>query len=279
MAYNGDFPDHSYEEIRKATIDILARRWSVKVPDHYNYLREAVGNLLHTGTGKWITDSNDTMSKNDNNTFLEIFWDLFRQGVVTLGRDDKTREFPYFRVSAHGKRILENQNVYFYHDVSSYETIIKEQVPDIDPITLLYLKEAMQTFYSGCYLSSSVMLGVASENAFLKLLEAVENNTKYDSIFRKALNGKSISQKFEAFKYRLKQEIGNNNITLPHEIQENLDSNLDGIMNTIRRFRNDSGHPSGNMISREQCYINLNLFIPYCKTAYGLIRYFSNVVP
>ena len=68
--------------------------------------------------------------------------------------------------------------------------------------------------------------------------------------------------------------MGNSNITLPDEIKENLDTNLDGIMNTIRNFRNDSGHPSGNRISREQCYVNLNLFVPYCKKAYQLIDFF-----
>lgn len=215
------------------------------------------------------------MSRSDNNIFLEVFWDLFRQGIITLGSDDLNPNFPYFRVSTHGKRILENKDVYFYHDVSSYESVVKQQVPDIDKVTLDYLKEAMQSFYSGCYLSSSVLLGVASEHTFLKLLEKVQNNAAHSSDFQNALKGKkNISQKFEAFKNKLKQEIGQNKINLTPDIKENLDSNFDGIMNTIRTFRNDSGHPSGNIISREQCYVNLNLFIPYCKKAYQLIDFF-----
>lgn len=205
-----------------------------------------------------------------------MFWDLFRQGIITIGLNDVkgNREFPWFRVSSHGKKILENQNVYFFHDISSYEAVIKRQVPDIDDVTLIYLKEAMQSFYSGCYLSSSVMLGVASEHTFLKLLEKIENTGTYKLTFKKAFEERNISKKFEAFKNKLKKEMGNNNISLPNEIKENLDTNLDGILNTIRNFRNDSGHPSGNIISREQCYVNLNLFIPYCKKAYQLIDFF-----
>jgi hypothetical protein len=167
----------------------------------------------------------------------------------------------------------ENQSVYFYHDVSSYEVVIKQQVPSIDDVTLVYLREAMQSFYSGCYLSSSVMLGVASEHTFMKLLEKIETTGTYKSTFKKAFDERNISKKFEAFKNRLKQELGKN-ISLPNEIKENLETNLDGIMNTIRNFRNDSGHPSGNIISREQCYVNLNLFVPYCKKAYQLIDFF-----
>lgn len=186
--------------------------------------------------------------------------------------NDQNPNFPFFRVSAHGKKIIENQDVYFYHDVSSYEAVIKQQVPSIDDVTLVYLREAMESFYGGCYLSSSVMLGVASEHTFLKLLDKIENG-KNKSTFKKAFDERHIYKKFEAFKNRLKQEMGNN-ITLPDEIKENLDTNLEGIMNTIRNFRNDSGHPSGNIISREQCYVNLNLFIPYCKKAYQLIDFF-----
>lgn len=272
-----DQPDYTYEEIRDAAVDILAGRTRINAYQ-YEDLKNGVGEvLIYKKTGKYPSQYYDNLMRDSNgDRFLEVFWDLFRQGVITLGLNDLrgNRQFPWFRVSTHGKRILENQAVYFYHDVLSYEAVIKQQVPNIDPVTLLYLNEAMQSFYSGCYLSSSVMLGVASEHTFLKLLEKAQNNTAYGSDFQNALKGKkNISQKFEAFKNRLKQEMGKN-ITLPDEIKENLDTNLDGIMNTIRNFRNDSGHPSGNIISREQCYVNLNLFIPYCKKAYQLIDYF-----
>ena len=272
-----DQPNYSYEEIRNAAIDILAGRTKINA-SHYENLKHGVGEvLIYNKIGKYPEQYIDEiMSRSNSDIFLEVFWDLFRQGIITLGLNDLkgNREFPWFRVSVHGKRILENQDVYFYHDVSSYEAIIKQQVTNIDDVTLIYLKEAMQSFYSGCYLASSVMIGVASEYTFLKLLEKIENNGTYKPSFKKAFDERNISKKFEAFKNRLKQEIGNNNITLPNNIKENLDTNLDGIMNTIRNFRNDSGHPSGNLISREQCYVNLNLFIPYCKKAYQLIDFF-----
>jgi len=270
-------PTYTYEEIRDAAVDILAGRVNITAKQ-YDHLKHGVGEvLIYRKTGAYPNQYyDDVMSSSNSDIFLEVFWDLFRQGIITLGLNDLkgNRQFPFFRVSAHGKKILENQAVYFYHDVSSYETVIKQQVPNIDDITLIYLREAMESFYSSCYLSSSVMLGVASEHTFLKLLEKIENNAKYSSKFQTVFKERNISRKFAEFKKNLNQEINQNNINLKPEIKENLDSNLDGIMNTIRNFRNDSGHPSGNIISREQCYVNLNLFIPYCKKAYQLIDYF-----
>lgn len=267
-------PDYTYEEIRNATIEVLAIGDAIPV-NQYDHLKNKVREILFFKNVNTYPDNDKPLSPEESDTFLEVFWDLFRQGIITLGLGDSRREFPFFRVSAHGRKILESENAYFYHDVSSYEIVIKQEIPDIDDVTFLYLREAMQSFYSGCYLSSSVMLGVASEHTFLKLLEKIGTIEAYKSTFKKAFNEKNISKKFEAFKNRLKQETGNDNIILPDEIKENLDSNLDGIMNTIRRFRNDSGHPSGKKPSREQCYVNLNLFIPYCKTTYQLMNYFK----
>jgi hypothetical protein len=273
----GDFVEHSYEEIRMAAIDILAgREKTTSIPRMYGELGFYTASVLDSrDKGKNITIHNQSLdlSPEDSDTFLEVFWDLFRQGIITLGVDSYNRDFPHFRVSKHGKKILENQDVYFYHDVSSYEVLIKQQVPNIDDVTLKYLKEAMETFYGNCYLSSSVMLGVASEYTFLKLLETADKS-KNSSLTQKAMKGRNISEKFKLFKNKLDQEIMEKIINLDPEVSENLDSNLEGIMNTIRRFRNDSGHPSGKEVSREQCYVNLNLFILYCKTAYQLMDYF-----
>jgi len=84
---------------------------------------------------------------------------------------------------------------YFFHDLSSYETAIKENIPRIDGTTLIYLKEAMQSFLSGCVLSSSVMLGVATEHTFLKLLETIKRNNTYGTTFLKVFEQKTLLQK------------------------------------------------------------------------------------
>ena len=102
------------------------------------------------------------LSQNDKDLFQEVFWDLFRQNIITLGnRADPNAAYPYYHVSNFGKNLLDNEEVYFFHDLTSYEKIIRENITDIDDLTIFYLKEAMQAFMVGCRLSSGVMWGVA----------------------------------------------------------------------------------------------------------------------
>jgi hypothetical protein len=113
--------------------------------------------------------SSPQLSAGDREIFLEVFWSLFRDGVITLGFNDSNREFPFFRVTEFGRKLIAHSQAYFFHDVSSFENAVKTEIPAIDPVTLLYLKEAMQSFRTGCLLASSVMLGVATEHTFLLL--------------------------------------------------------------------------------------------------------------
>ncbi len=66
---------------------------------------------------------------------------------------------------------------------------------------------------------------------------------------------------------------------MPSAVKEDLDTNFMGITSVIRNFRNDSGHPTGRIIGREQCYALLQLFVPYCKKMYELIDVFEGAAP
>jgi hypothetical protein len=196
---------------------------------------------------------------------------LFREGIITLGLKDHNPEFPWFRVSEFGKKILQNQDPYFFQDVSTYESLIKARVPQIDPLTLIYLKEEVQAFKSGCVLSSTIMIGVATEHSFLKLLETIDNNPTHSATFKKASDEKTILRKLNASKKILDQ----NQSSLPSRVKEDLDTQFMSIISMIRNFRNESGHPSEKIIDREQCYILLQLFIPCCEKIYQLIDMFK----
>ena len=267
--------EHSYEEIRKVALDILAEREKPDyTPDQYEHLRIDIGGILEEReTGQ--RPMRPMMSSKDSEIFLEVFWDLFRQGIITLGLNNSNREFPFFRVSANGKRIIENRDAYFFHDVSSYESVIMENIPNIDETTLIYLKEAMQSFFSGCVLSSSVMLGVATEHTFLKLLDTIDQNQNHNVTFQNVFEQRTLLTKVNKFRNKLDEEINTKRIQFPPYIKEDLDTNFSSILAIIRNFRNESGHPTGKIISREQCYINLNIFIPYCKKLYQLMDFFK----
>ncbi len=64
---------------------------------------------------------------------------------------------------------------------------------------------------------------------------------------------------------KFKQKLDGKKQDLPKEVKDDLDINLDMILPLIRNYRNESGYPNEKVPSREQCYVNLQLFIPCCK--------------
>ena len=268
---------HTYEEIRNVVIDILIGREKVNYsPDQYEHL--LIGLLKYFNEEKAYRillrcfETEPRPSSEDAELAREIFWDLFRQGIITLGSDNANREFPHFKVSSFGTKVLHNQNPYFFHDLDSYTKIIQSNVPNINDITLLYLQEAMQSFKSGCMLASTVMLGVASEHSFLLLVETAETNPIYGQHFTTVSKERTILQKFRKFRAAFEN---NSQANLPNDIKEGLDVEFNGILFVIRTFRNESGHPSGKFLEREQTYVLLQMFIPYCKKIYQLIDFFK----
>ena len=106
---------HSYEEIRAVAVDILAGREEANwPPNQYNHLRLDVAEVLDrrdgvVGQGR---HGQHTLSGHDANLFHEVFWELFRQGIITLGSNDANPTFPFCRLSHFGRRIIENQQTY-----------------------------------------------------------------------------------------------------------------------------------------------------------------------
>jgi hypothetical protein len=269
--------DHSYEEIRNVAIEILSGRQRTRtdVIRSSDDLERAIAGVIERPEDQGTFDRHHVPSLmgTDRQLFDEVFWDLFRQGIITPGWNESNRNLPFFRISHFGKRILENENTYFFHDLTSYTTLIQSNVPNINDVTLLYLQEAMQSFRSGCMLAAAVMLGVASEHSFLLMLEAAESNSAYGSYFTSAAKERTILQKFLKFKSALEKHVLPK---LPAEIKEDLGIDFEGILSVIRNFRNDSGHPSGKILGREQTYVLLQMFVPYCKKVYQLIEFFKN---
>jgi len=266
---------HSFEEIRAVALDVLAGREHVGFPPtQYENLKLDVGEVIARREGKTQPGQQGRsyhLESADAEIFLEVFWELFRQGVITLGLDDANRNFPHIRVSEFGKRLLKNESAYFFHDVSSYTNAIQSEVPNINITTLLYLQEAMQAFRSGCILSATVMLGVATEHTFLLLLETIDSNQNCRPTYQSVYTQRTILSKINKFKKILDQ----NQRTLSRDVKEDLDTNFAGIISIIRNFRNQSGHPTGKIIDREQAYVLLQLFIPYSKKLYQLIDHFK----
>ena len=101
---------HSYEEIRSVALDILAGREQVRYPaENYEHIKLGIAEVFARREGRPGDGLGPTLDRVDSELYLEVFRELFRQGVITLGLNDSNRNFPHCRLSEFGRRILESQ--------------------------------------------------------------------------------------------------------------------------------------------------------------------------
>ena len=105
--------NHSYEEIRQVVIDILSQREKgahIGDVNQFVGLQNAVAKVFVVReTGARANDievHHAKLSYQDAEYFREVFWDLFLQRIIVLGMNDANPEYPWFKVSSHGERLL-----------------------------------------------------------------------------------------------------------------------------------------------------------------------------
>jgi hypothetical protein len=271
---------HSYEEIRAAFLDLLAGREKAEyyTLDQYGHVSKNIAIVLQSrelpaDEIRKQRERNEYpyLCRPDDRLLSEVFWNLFLERIITLGAEGGEPIFPWFRLSQYGREILKNPDTHFYHDVASFELLIRREVRKIHETTVVYLKESMQAFRAGCLLSSTVMLGVAAEDTFLRLAEAIKAGGKHPTLSTTIENQRQLLPKVMAYLRVLDSHKGD----MTSDLREGLDSTVLGIQELIRTYRNESGHPSGKIIAREQCYVLLNLFVPYARKMYQLIDHYA----
>jgi hypothetical protein len=255
---------HTYEEIRESVIDIILKRVPVAhQPEQWVSLQSSVAEVFarrerNAGEQPYPPPR---LHPYDAELVRDVFWDLFRQGFITLGLNDSNPQWPWFRLSHFGENALTTQSPYRFHDTNSFLGLVKTEVPDISPEAVVYLDEAVSAFYAGCLLASCVMLGVAAEAEFLRLADVATKNPVHGPKFSAVAKHNQIRQKVTKFQDCLKPLIA----ALPYEATEDLETNFLAIQSVLRIARNDAGHPTGATPQREQVYVYLQLFVPFAR--------------
>lgn len=270
--------DHSFEEIRDAALDLLSgREKGPYPPTQFVHIEHGIADVFArresapANSGNVFGGSGASLSGHDQDVFLEVFWSLFQQGIIVLGCDRSNPNFPWCRLSSYGKKLTTGTGGYFFHDVSTYEHQVRQVIPAINAVTLVYLKEAIQAFRAGCLLSATIMIGVAAEHTFLLLLDCIEANPKHAPTFKSVSEQRSILPKVNKFKGVMDNQYVKQ---LPPDVKEDWDTNFVSLQSLMKNYRNDAGHPTGKMMDREQVYVLLHLFITYGKKMYQLMDYF-----
>lgn len=255
---------HTYEELREVVVDLLVGQEQVDVPlTQWTGLVDGVAKVIARRSGRSPGSDGYRYAKShpyNAELVRDIFWDLFRQGFITLGMNDSNPAWPFFRLSRYGQEALKYQSPYRFHDTSSFMRLVMREVPDLSAEAQEYLEEAVAAFYAGCLLASCVMLGVAAEAEFLRLV-TIASNGKHATNFAAATKPLFIRQKIEKFHAALKPLVKG----LPKEATEDLDTNFAMIQSVLRVARNDAGHPTAASPDREQVYVFLQLYVPFAR--------------
>jgi hypothetical protein len=125
---------------------------------NYRYLVDGVAEVL-ARRGEPYTDMPHysgglRMDDRDVELVRDNFWDLFRQGLITLGRDDMNDSWPNFRLSHNAKQTQLQASPYRFHNAASYLSLVTTEAPDISPTT--------QEAGSHCHVLHRLSVGVVS---------------------------------------------------------------------------------------------------------------------
>jgi hypothetical protein len=202
-----------------------------------------------------------------------VVWDLIGERVLRPGTAaGDTYTLPHIYVTEYGRKAIEVECTPY--DPDGYLKRLAEKVPGIDPVIVTCLGESIETLRGNNLLSSTVMMGCASEQAMLLLFEKTLDACSAASrpALQAALNkhrtikpqNEEYRKWFEAnLRPRLKKDRSSDWVS-------EMENVLAFLFNHFRIMRNDAGHPTGQKISREEATANLVVFPRYLELIYDL---------
>jgi len=204
----------------------------------------------------------------------EAIWALIARGLAFLDISQSAPENWSLELTQVGTAALRDEQ-FNPDDPDGYLNRLYERVPTISPLVRMYLGEALQTYFHECYLASTVMVGVACEAAFLEMagsFAAWVGGGSGANLQRVLSNPRATYvQRFDEFRRRFQPEIPR----LPSQLADGLAVQIDAVIDLLRVYRNDAGHPTGRVLSRDDCFTNLRIFARLVGRLYALRSFFE----
>jgi hypothetical protein len=96
-------------ELREIVLDIVFKREHVTYdPYQFEHLALGVAEILNNRASRPARFQGESqLNESDWLLINEIFWDLIVERVITLGFDRSNSEYPFFRLSSHAQKNLE----------------------------------------------------------------------------------------------------------------------------------------------------------------------------
>jgi hypothetical protein len=187
---------------------------------------------------------------------LTCWYDLFRNGILSWGYNLSNTDQPFFHVTVHGRKVLENLS----RDPSNpngYMVFLLKNTA-INPIARSYIEEALNTYNSNCFKASAVMVGAASESLVLTVQASLIK--RMDSL---GLNKPRDLEDWRVKKILVSIEnvIKQRKKLIPDSLFESFEAYWPAFTHQIRTVRNDSGHPTSiDPVTPDNIHASLLIF-------------------
>ncbi|MDG3002579.1 hypothetical protein [Paludisphaera mucosa] len=231
----------------------------VKEPDRWNEFWRTT----------YVLDPHDIVRVQD------VLWDLIVEGIIRPGYALlPASTWPHIHLTDKGRERVQVRDFSPY-DPDGYFGRLSKAMPDLDEVVVTYLRECLVTFRAGCFLSSTVTLGCASERAFLLLVDAYADSLDEEKKiqFKRDTDGRPIKRVRDEF---MRGFDGRVRPRLSGDLKDHLDVTLDGVFTLLRTMRNEAGHPTGRSCPEEEIHASIILFPTYLKKIYALIAHLKS---
>ena len=230
-----------------------------------NYLSDAIDNKL------------ESFERPSSRQLMEAVWSLISQGLAFIDYSQPAPENWRLVLTESGSAAVKDGAIN-PDNSGEYLNRLKIKVPSANNIVLQYASEAVITYNARCYLASAVMLGAASEAAFIEMALSFGNWLPAGSVEQQKLleSIKSKRQNYLAKFDEFRKRMGKYKSQLPNELSDGMSLAMDSVLDLLRIYRNDAGHPTGKAISRDDAFINLQMFARYLQKLYALKEHFDS---
>ena len=195
-----------------------------------------------------------------------------------------------YKLTPIGNLMLGDSTEFVFLEPENYVKKLKEDINNIDSITISYIEESIKAYKEDLLLSSTVTLGCASENSILELIDSVckfINDPKLIPDFEKEWGIKSKYEKLKnEYKNRkVKTQIESELKKLGQSLSDDekslfidFETILDNLFNIYRISRNEVGHPTGKGLDKDTLKAYIASFKRYATTIFGIKSIMDEII-
>jgi hypothetical protein len=187
---------------------------------------------------QYVKFTRDDLRDRFNELSEEVLWQMVSQGIVVPSTNcDSIGN--QFRVTDYGLKVI-IEGSFIPNDPMAYLNELKRRAPTVMTDTATtYASEALRCHNASCYTAAVLLLGVAAESAFLKLLDSVDSALQDAAERQKLRKCKFVKEKHDwmVTKYQSLDR------SVLQQLPQSTGTSLVSLYNFIRNQRNDLGHP------------------------------------